>query len=293
MFPTAPAAPAMGQPPAPFTPFTPPAPTWPGVQPYQVQQPGAFPPAPTSTIFQQPGQVQSPGQPPADIPLTIPQIQLPGQQQDQVPAWAQGLIEQVNALQNNGPQTDQPWDDNNRPRTWAELQGSMDKMATDKAQEMVNGLVQQQQQAQVQQQQLLTQANQNLDAVEGQLQQMGILPPVVNPNDPNDPGKAARAELYAYAMTMGASEPQQLAPAAATLYALHQNGQYFDKGKNAVVTRNSAAPGAFAPIAGAGPSMAGSQPGGNQAVTGPTTAQLATLPLSSLAQMGASSLGLS
>jgi hypothetical protein len=290
--PVMPAAPLMGPAPAPGAPFTPPAPTWPQMPQYQ--QPGQ-PPAPMvpgGTIFQQPGQQpQQPQLRPGEIPLTVPQLQLPGQQADQVPAWAQGLIQQVAEMQNKGPQDGQQWDENNRPRTWQEMQQSMEKMAETKAQALIQGMADQQQQQAQQQAQLQAQANQNLDMVESQLTQMGMLPAVANPADPNDPGKLARQELYAYAMAMGATEPQHMAPAAMTLYTLHQNGQYFDRTKNSIVTRNSAAPGAFAPIAGAGPSMAGGAPGNGQQ-TGPTVAQLATLPLSGIAQMGARALGL-
>lgn len=297
MFPPAPSVPGlpqMGQPPAPGLPFTPPAPTWPGQQQPQVPQLPPAPVIPGSQIFQQPGQPQmgQPQQRPGEIPL-VPQLQIPGQApQDQVPAWAQGLIEQVQALQNGGPQEGQKWDDNNRPRTWEELQQSIEKMADDKAQALLNDVATRQQQEAQQQTFAQQQANQNLDAIEGQLAQMGVIPQVANPADPNDPGKLARQELYAYAIAMGATEPQHLAPAAMTLYTMHQNGQYFDRTKNSIVTRNSAAPGASAPIAGASPSMAGGQPGAGGQQSVPTVRQLATMPLSSLAQMGARSLGL-
>lgn len=291
MFPAAPAAPMMGQSPAPGAQFQPQQPTWPQM-PQFPQQPAA-PVMPGGTIFQQPGQVQQPQQPgqPGEIPL-VPQFQLPGQQQEQIPTWAQGLIEQVQQMQNNGPQDDQPWDDNNRPRTWAEMQQAIEKTADARAQALVQGITNQQQQEAQQAAVLQQQANQNLDIVENQLSQMGVLPAVVNPADPNDPGKLARQELYAYAIAMGASEPQNLGPAAMSLHTMHQNGQYFDRTKNAIVTRNSAAPGAFAPIAGAGATMAGGGAAGGGQVTGPTVGQLATMNLSSIAQMGARALGI-
>lgn len=298
MFPAAPAAPMMNQPPVPGGQFNPQTPTWPQMpqQPYTPpapQVPGMpFQQQQTGTIFQQPGQQVQQGeqQQQNGIPLVLPQLGQQPQQQ-QPPDWAQELITQVQQLQNQGPQDNQPWDEQHRPKTWAELQQSMEKMANDKATEMVQGLqTQQQQEAQVQQQQRV-QADQNLDMVEGQLQQMGMLPAVTNANDPNDPGKAARKELYAYAMSIGVTEPQQLGPAASTLYALHQSGQYFDQTKRSIVQRNSMQPGAFAPIAGAGATMAGGQIGAGQQV-GPTVRQLASMPLSNIANMGARALGL-
>lgn len=301
--PTVPAAPMMGQPPAPGAQFTPQAPTWPqapaapqvpGWPPQQQPMiPGAMPQQP-GTVIQQPGQVVQPGQqqPQNGVPLVLPQLPQTGQQGGDMPSWAQDMMTQIQQLQTQGPQDNQPWDDNNRPRTWAELQQSIEKMAGERAESLITEQQQQAQQQQQQSAQLQVQANQNLDAVEGQLQQMGMLPAITNQSDPQDPGRIARQELYAYALAMGASEPQQLGPAASSLYVMHQNGQYFDRNRNAIVARPSQQPGAFAPIAGAGPSMAGGQPQMGGQRTGPTTRELSSMPLSSIAQMGARSLGL-
>lgn len=252
---------------------------------------------PGGQVFQQPGQQQGqPIQPQNGIPLVTPQI--PGQQGNDVPQWAQGLIDQVQQLQQRGPQQNQSWDENNRPRTWQEMYASIDKMTTDKAAALITEQQQQAQQVQQQQQQQRQVADSNLDAMEGQLQQMGLLAPVGNQYDPNDAGKLARQELYAYALSIGVEDTRQLGPVASTLYALHQNGQYFDKNRNAIVNRPSQQPGAFAPIAGAGPSagggamMGGGQFQGQQQRTGPTTRELATMSVSQIAQMGARAFGL-
>lgn len=210
-----------------------------------------------------------------------------------MPDWAQTLVDQVKDLQTKvvqPPQAGQVWDENNRPRTWQELQDSITKMADEKAAARVQALIEEQQQGQQQVQAQQQQVNAQLDQIEGQLVQTGLLPAVTNPYDPNDVGRAAKAELYAYAIATGGTEPAHLGPAAATLKALHDSGWYFDRGQNKLVQRNSQTPNAYAPIAGGSPSIAGGMPGSQD--NGPSNRQLSTQNLSSLVAMGAARLGL-
>ncbi len=301
-----PAPTAMPSAPMPAAPAYPPTPAAPIFNPAtpplfgnDVRTPVGNPPVPTNPLMPSvPGQPY--GTPPQPAPYATPQPAYPINplpavpDANQIPEWGQQLAQAVIQMQNNNatpPQPDKPWDDNNRPRSWEEFYQAVNEMTDKKAAAKIGEFMQQQQSEAQQSAAAQAQVDQQLDTIEGQLVSTGLLPAVANPNDPNDPGRAAKAELYAYAIATGGSEPQHLAPAAATLRALHDSGWYFDRGQGKLMQRNSATPNAWAPIAGGAPSMPGGAPipsTGNA----PTNREFGTMPLANIVALGAARLGI-
>lgn len=243
---------------------------------YQQQQ---QPPAPQ---HQQPGQQQQPTGPQPEYPMVVPG-QMPMQNQE-VPAWAAGLTQTVQELQQqvqNQPQGGDDWPD--RPKTWGGLKQAIQTEAQKIAQEHIKTYQDQQTTAAQQQEQAMQAANQQIDSALGNLRNGGFLPIVANPTDPNDVGKIAERELIAYAVSTGGQDAQSLLRAAPTLKALHDSGVYFDFTRNTLVRRGSQSAAAGAPIAGASPSF-GNAGGGQQAA--PTNRQIANMSMDQLMAMG-------
>lgn len=284
---------------------TPPAPPAPGQPVYAqqpIQQPQYAPPQPPAPqqpqaqpgqpVYAQPQQpvVAAPGQPLTEYSLTPP-VQTP--QQEQMPAWAAGLVEQVNGLQAQiqTPQQQPPaagnaWPWPDIPQTWAGLQTAIDRVATEKADAKV-GEYQQTQQAMAQQQeQARVQADQMIDSTLNQLRQTGILPLITDATNPNDAGKLAEKELLGYTIANGGSDPNALVRMAPTLRALHDSGIYYDNNQRKLIRRGSQSAAANAPIAGGTPVMGGN----GQTPAAPSAKQFATMDLSELATIGMSQL---
>ncbi len=270
------AQPLQQQPQAPYQPPQPPAPQqypWPAVQQPQVQ--------PQAPVQPQQPQMQPQGPQPeyAIAPVA------PVADQNTPPAWAQGLIQTVQGLQQaqqQPPAAPQPGDDwADRPTSWGGLKQAITTEAERIAQAKIDKMVADQQAAAQQSAQIQQQADAAIDGAFNQLRQTGFMPAVANPNDQNDPGKLAERELLGYALSMGAQAPEHLLTAAPALKAHHDAGYYFDYTQKKLVRRGSQTAAAQAPIAGASPSITG---GGT--VTGPTQAQLANLSLDQMAALG-------
>lgn len=257
----------------------PPTPT--PVQPYTQQQP--VQPAPQQPQYQwptaQPQTQQQPQQPigpqPA-YPVAAPVAPDP----NQIPAWAQGLAESVQNLQQQiqqppAPQNNDDWPD--RPTSWGGLRQAMQSEAERIAQEKLENYKQEQAQQQSQQEAQIQAAQTAIDTAENQLRQQGWLPPITNPMDPNDPGLNAQRELEAYAIRLGSADLYAVAP---QLKALHDSGYYYDRMQGQLVRRGSQTAAAQAPIAGASPSVS------SPAAQGPTQKDLATMSLDQLMQRG-------
>jgi hypothetical protein len=120
------------------------------------------------------------------------------------------------------------------------------------------------------------QADSFIDTQVANLEKTGFLPPITNPADPADAGRAARSELYAYALSLGTDNLMAVAP---NLNTLHQSGYYYDRTRNALVRRGSQSAAAQAPIAGASPTLATAN-----ANPAPTMRDLATKSLDTLAE---------
>lgn len=257
-------------------------------QPQQPQNPAG-----QQSVQQQPGQQQMQPQVPQipqgpwpEYPITTPQ--LPTQQQDQTPAWAQQILQ---AMQQGGqnqqpsgqaPQVQQPrdsdaWSDQNRPRSWSEMQKAIQETAEKIADQKLVAAQTQAQQVDAEARERNLQAQAMIDQTENQLRQYGFLPPITNPVDPNDPGVAAQRELEHYAVSIKSND---LFATATTLKALHDSGMYFDTQSNSLKRRNSQSAAARAPIFGGSPSAATAQQ------SGPTHGQLATMSMDQLFQHG-------
>jgi len=260
--------------PAPY-PQTPPAPAPAGyMQPPLAPAPMPQQPQP-QYLQQQPTGAPAPEYPMAPIPTQYPmQPAAPP-----MPDWAQDVIDAAQALQN--PPAGDDWPE--RGQTWGEFR----KAVQQEAQQIANNTIQAYQAEQVQAAQnaasMAAVENQRYDMTEMQLQQLGLLPAVMDPNNPNDPGRLAKRELYAYTIAMGGQGPENLGPAATALKALHDSGVYFDVAQNKLIRRGSQSAAAQAPIAGGAPVVGGQGQGYGPA--GPTQSQLG-MGLSALAEIG-------
>lgn len=210
-----------------------------------------------------------PAMPPVDNTVSdIVQVQQQQQQQpappapdnNQPPEWAQQLItgfqnlnQDVTALKQTvtappapapAPQEQQPF----KPNSWDDVLTEAEKIAQAKIEEDRQKREAEQTAAQQAEQEQVAQIDKYLDDQVAYLEAQNILPKVANPNDPNDPGKRARVEMYAYATKLGTTN---LVEVAGTLKAVHASGQYFDVNTQQFV--QAQAPGFNAPIAGATP----------------------------------------
>ena len=271
----------MAEPAAPSVAPAPPVPQYPPVPPMPPATPPAAPaPAPTTPPAPgtPPAAPAAPAAPPDVIPFIPPTVPAPA------PAAAPGMYtqEQVDAIlaaagrppaaaAPAAPATPQKWE----PDNWEDVEARIEQRAREIVQQ---SFTQQQAEAQAaaeQQQAALAAADKAIDTAVEQLEKNGYLPPVANPADPNDPGRAARSELYSYALALGTDD---VTAAAVSLHALHQSGYFYDRTKNAYVRRGSQSAAAQAPIAGAAPVLPTGAP------TGPTMADLATKSLSELSE---------
>jgi hypothetical protein len=73
----------------------------------------------------------------------------------------------------------------------------------------------------------------------------GYLPEVVNPKDHNDPGNAARRDLFGFAHFMGTTD---LLKIAETVKMYNQSGKHFDVDQSKWIQSEYRVPGKFAPI---------------------------------------------
>lgn len=288
--------PAPGAAPAAPAPY-PQAPPAPAPSPY-MQQPGSFyppapapaAPAPMPPAPQQPQQY--PGQPAPQQPTGAPASEYPivpmplqpttMPQQAPMPDWAQDVIDAAQALQNQPAGDDWP----ERGQTWGEFRRAVQTEAAAIADAKIKEWQAEQAQATQQASAMTTAMNQQYDMAEMNLQQLGLLPAVTNPGDPNDPGRLAKRELYGYTIAMGGQGPENLMPAATALKALHDSGVYFDVQQNKLIRRGSQSAAAQAPIAGGAPVTGGPGQGGP---AGPTQAQLGQ-GLGALAEIGMANL---
>ena len=134
-----------------------------------------------------------------------------------------------------------------QPKTWDEIPQMIDT----RAKQIANEVTEARQKAydaevrkrQEQEQQLDTEIDQQLE----QLEKTGYLPKAQNPNDPNDPGVAARREVLAAASHL---ETPNLVKVAEQLTSMHQQGLEFDARTNSWARNERLAPlpGQFAPV---------------------------------------------
>lgn len=195
--------------------------------------------------------------PPAGSPPTAPTP--PAAPDPNVaPAWADSLLQTVQGLEtrigqfeqtiNTPPPPPAPDPEEDRPRTWAELNKRIEDKAAEKAQQLYDERAQAQANATAAQEDAVKEVEKQLDAQVLQLEQAGVLPQVANKLDKNDAGRMARSELFGYAYAMGTTN---LIPVAQTLQKFHERGLRYDPRAGDFVATNS--PGGNAPIAGGTP----------------------------------------
>lgn len=263
--PVPPPAPSPYGPPTMFPGAPAPGITPPGTVPAQPQIPPVPAPAPAAP--------QIPQIDPNAIPIGFPPPPAPAAPAgDQPPAWAQGLMNDIAELKGNRAPGGEEWS----PQSWADVDARVEARAR---QLVADGLSQmtaaQQAQAEAETN-ARNAADQFIDTQITQLETNGYLPRIANPTDPNDPGRAAHQELFAYALAQGTDNLMAVAP---SLYAHHQSGYYYDRHQNRLVRRGSQTAAAHAPIAGASPTLAPASPAGQ----GPSMRDLATKDLQTLA----------
>lgn len=206
-----------------------------------------------------------------------PQYQQPAQS-DAVPAWAQGLVETVQGLQQQAASAQGgDW----KPSSFNDIDARIAERAQQIADQKIQDFQTQQQQAAQQEQLQMDEANKAIDASLANLHQIGYLPPIMNPNDPNDAGRQGERELIAYAVSLGTDNLSAVAP---QLKLAHDAGYFFDHTKSTMVRRGSQTAAANAPIAGASPSVNG------MTQAGPSQRELATMDMTQLMTMGLNSI---
>lgn len=190
---------------------------------------------------------------------------------DEVPAWAQSLIEQsadiagrLDAFEEKltpepvtpepvEPQNNEPW----KPQSWQDVEA----LAEEKARTIVESTLSEREQAEKDAQDAQTQAaneiDQLLDTQVAELTTASKLPAVTNENDPNDPGKLAQRELYGFALSLGTTD---LKTSFDVLDNLHKAGKQFDFVKMELVDKNPASMGAESPVGSSSAGASGAQP---------------------------------
>lgn len=176
--------------------------------------------------------------------------------EDQVPSWAQNLIDQnadladrlstfEERLQPPEPPVVEPPTDEWKPSSWQDV----DARAEEKAKTVIdNTLAEREAEAQASteaQANAVKEIDTYLDSQVDELTKDSKLPTITNENDPNDPGKLARRELYGFALSLGTTD---LKNSHNTLDALHKAGKQFDFVKMELVDKNPSMQGAQSPV---------------------------------------------
>lgn len=191
---------------------------------------------------------------PDGTPITPPTDPAP----DATPAWAQQLIDtqaditsRLEAFEENLKPADPPvvtpppTEDEWKPSSWQDV----DSRAEEKARKIVEDTLadrdNQVKTAADEQAAAAAEVDKFLDSQVDELTKANSLPTVTNENDPNDPGKLARRELYGFALSLGTAD---LKTSFNTLDALHKAGKQFDFVKMELVDKNPALAGASSPV---------------------------------------------
>lgn len=132
-----------------------------------------------------------------------------------------------------------------KPEKWQDFE----ELAEKKAQEIYR---QQREQEKAEEERIAAEAkaeeeriNSAFDNMVNELESDGMLPKVTNPEDPEDPGRKARAELYAYASSLGTLD---LKAAGTQLKQLHDSGFTFDPKSSKLLRSNPRPAGLDAPV---------------------------------------------
>lgn len=132
------------------------------------------------------------------------------------------------------------------PQSWEDVDRYVNEQIQKGVQAGIQGFQEQSAAAVQADNQAKEEVNRELDTAEKDLERNGLLPPIQNPSDRNDPGKVARRELYGAAVRLNTTDLN----AVATMYLkpLHDKGQMYDHETGSVITANAPQPGATSPI---------------------------------------------
>lgn len=189
-----------------------------------------------------------------DTPLVQPEPP----KADEPPAWAQQLIDQNADLTNRlaafeeklpAPVAEEPAvhqeQDAWTPKSWDDV----DARAEEKARHIVEQTLAEREAAVKAEQEAKSATANEIDAMlDNQVNDLikaNSLPPITNENDPNDPGKLAQRELYAFSLSLGTAD---LKSSFNVLDNLHKAGKQYDFVKMEIVDKNPASLGAQSPV---------------------------------------------
>jgi hypothetical protein len=132
------------------------------------------------------------------------------------------------------------------PQTWGDLEDYMGKKINEGVQAGIEGYQKNQTVAQQQAEAENKRINDDFDKQVDELEKEGVLPPISNPNDRNDPGKIYRRSLYGLAAKQGTGNIKEVA--RLTAKPLHDQGKVYDPVSDSFIDYNLQNPGANAPI---------------------------------------------
>lgn len=131
------------------------------------------------------------------------------------------------------------------PGSWNEVvEASVNKTKEELAAEQAR-LEDEKRKATEQEQEAIAQLHRSFDEQITQLEKEQVIPSVKDKADPNDPGRKARQEIYAYAAQM---DTTNLVEAARSLKVIHETGMTFDPKTQKFIKSNVTPSGIDAPI---------------------------------------------
>lgn len=200
---------------------------------------------------------------------------------DTVPAWAQQFMtrmdERLNGLESaitadptpstqsaasqpiGTPAPTESELQRRNPQSWADVDAYVAEQVQSGVQRGIQEFTQSLQDQNAAAQRAKEQVDAELDAQVASLETAGLLPPISNPNDRNDPGRVYRRELYGAAAKLGTTDLK--AVAEVTLKPLHDQGKLYDPVSDSIIDYNAPIAGANAPI-GSSTTTTGATPGG-------------------------------
>lgn len=161
------------------------------------------------------------------------------------------MTERVNSLEEKWSKP-APTDDGEDPealppQNWKALRQEFRETINQSWQEIQKSQAEEARLAAEQEQKEQAEIDEALDTQVNELRKSKFLPPIKDADDPNDPGKAAERELYAYAYSVGTPN---LVAVSKTLKRMHDVGYYFDIKAGDFLKRDTPHPGTTVPVAG-------------------------------------------
>lgn len=155
-----------------------------------------------------------------------------------------------------------PVDPNNDPRKaapadWGALRDEIEKTAESKAEERLRLKEEAETKAEEQRKTQMEELNQTFDQMADEAQKQGFLPEIIDENNPDDPGKEARRELFGYAAKLGSTN---LVDVAENLAALHETGRRYDQRAQRIIQAEYRPAGVNVPVSSSANRSASTKP---------------------------------